>query len=241
MEETDIIDNYIWGSLKGDELLKFEATLKTDPSLQLLVRIRKAIISGIEESYIEELKRKLIAYEHQLEKTKPAIGKNFIKLAALAVILVGIGIGTYYAIHNYFTTKYARFDIPEIGLPNNMSADRNDIQFENAMTEFKLKNYLPAYKQFSSILKRQPLNDTLLYFTGISAYRSGNYEEGIHFFEKVVLNKVSVYKEISEYRIGICLLEKGDKINAKVVFSLIALNPKHQYSSQARNVLKYAY
>jgi len=241
MEESEIIDNYILGNLKGDDLIQFVEKLYADPVLAQKVKIRKAIIQGIEAIVSEELKIKLIDHDRKMERTKRFSNWTIKRIAAVAILLVAFGSFTVFFQHKYSRSKYSKFDLPEIGLPNKMSADNSNTQFVKAMNEFKLKNYKSASIQFGVLLEKQPVNDTLLYFTGISAYRTGDFQKGIVNFSKILLYEKSNFYSIAQYRLGLCYLSEGDKDKAKELFTLIANNPNHKYAVDSQKVLKYFY
>jgi tetratricopeptide (TPR) repeat protein len=238
MEDSEIIDSYINGSLKGGELLRFVDKMYSDPEIARKVKIRKAIIRVLNEDHDNKLREKLVMHDRKLEQGKLISFLSYGRIAAMVLILLSIASLIFILKDSNSHFEISKYDLPEIGLPNEMTANNYFVELANAMNEFKSESYVEAYLHFGILLAKAPTNDTLLYFTGISAFRSRNFKAGRENFEKVILFIGSIYKPIAEYRLGLCYLNSGEISKAEAIFKKIAANPYHKYSENSQKVLR---
>lgn len=66
MSESDLIDDYLKGSLTTEQTVDFEERISNDTTLKKQLALRKLIIDGIHEGYTRELKDKLVQYDTEL-------------------------------------------------------------------------------------------------------------------------------------------------------------------------------
>ena len=85
----DLINSYLLGELQGRKLDAFKAELKTNKNLQEKLELQKAIIAGIEDVRLNELKNFLKDNISKKQNTKRPIIKTSLTIAAsIGLILV---------------------------------------------------------------------------------------------------------------------------------------------------------
>lgn len=206
MEESEIIDKYLRGELDAEQMESFSKSLQSDITLQRKVSLRKLIIAGINQSYAEELKSKLVDFDRSLE-SKNRFQFSW-RMAAVFVILIMAGSALYISTQK---PKPLDFDIVEPGLPNAMGTGDN-IELSNAMNIFKAGDYDAASLVFEKLLTNNPKNDTLLYFAGLCDFRNTEINTAIQKWNQV--GSESVFFAKAEYRLAIAYWSIGDEKRA---------------------------
>ncbi len=233
MEESELIDNYLQGRLSKDELELIKAKLATDDVFKRKVILRRAVIAGINEAYADELKEKLRAHDRSLEAKKFTVQfswKMVAVFAGLLVIALTVLVGKYY----FKTKSFEKYDIAEIGIPNPMG-EHDDLPLSNAMNQFKSGDYRIALQSFNDLLYVKPNNDTLFYYAGVSAYRSGEVKESIEYFKKIAQG--SEYYTRANYRIGLSLW-KNEQIDLAIPsFIKATQDSTNEYGIKAKMIL----
>lgn len=230
MEESEIIDKYLRNELDTEQLESFSKSLKSDITLQKRVSLRKLIIAGVNQSYADELKSKLAAFDRSLEN------KNRFKfswrMAAVFVILIMAGSALYISIQK---PNPLDFDIVEPGLPNAMGAGDN-IELSNAMNIFKAGDYESASLAFEKILANNPKNDTLLYFSGLSDFRNKGNKTAIRKWNQI--ESESTFFAKTEYRLAIAYWSIGDEKRAIELLKRIKSEESNSLNEQAQKALE---
>lgn len=234
MEESELIDKYLQGKLTGDEFDFVENRIVNDKEFKRKMILRKAIVAGISEAYSEELKAKLVEFDRSLESKKSPLRFSW----KVAAVLVGLLTVTTVLIMKLSLSNQSleKYDLTEIGIPNMMGSD-SELQLAEAMNNFKSENYQSALIKFQSILKSKPESDTLLYFIGVSAYRTSQFPTAINSFTMVINQRSPEYMDIAEYRLALAYLSNGGEREAKEILLAISKNHKHRYKSNALMLL----
>lgn len=231
MEESDLIDMYLKNELAPEEWDSFTQRLQSDKELSKKVALRKLLIEGISQSYSEELKSKLIAFDSSLEGKK-RYTFNWRVAASLAFVLIS---GAALLLYLQRPT-YSDFDISESGLPNVMSESTN-IDLHNGMNAFKNKDFINSGEIFNTLLQTKPMNDTLLYFSGLCDYRTKKTQTAIGKWKKI--DSTSQFRFKTEYRLAIAYWSLGNTKESIELFSTISLNPQSPYQAKAKEALEY--
>ncbi len=230
MEESEIIDKYLRGELESEQLENFSKRLESDIVLQKKVTLRKLVIAGINQSYTEELKSKLVDFDRSLE-TRKRFQFSWKMAAVFAVLVISASI-FYLSIQKPNPND---FDIVEPGLPNAMGASDN-IELSNAMNIFKTGDYESASQLFEELLSHKPTSDTLLYFSGLCDFRNRRGETAIQKWNRV--ESESAFFAKTEYRLAIAYWSIGDEKKAIELLQRIKSEDNNALNEQARKVLK---
>lgn len=124
----ELIDQYLQGTLVGQELDKFKIKLKDDPTFEKQVQLQKAIIEEIEKSRNAELK---LLLQGKLKKKKKAVIIPFerktlaVAASVLSVLALGLVIKTMLPTMNE-TLSQKTENQDKVELKNNKVEDADD-------------------------------------------------------------------------------------------------------------------
>lgn len=226
MEESELIDGYVKGELDGKSLDSVEARMITDPSFKSNVALRKLLIDSIHAAYGDELKEKLKDLDWKMDRKK--IKSRYMIAASLAFVVV-VSLGTYLFLNNKIF-KFDSYDIYENGIPNQMGVVDNH-QLTDVMNAFKSRDYSEALQLFTSMAQ----TDTVLYYSGISAYRIGDLNKAVSCFKNI--EQGSVYYVRANYRLGLALWRQNKIDQAIPVLMNVTKDSSSEYSIKARKLL----
>ena len=229
MEESEMIDSYLRGELNAEQAEEFVKIIQNDVTLQKKVAIRKLIMDGISQSYTEELKSKLAAFDRSLETRKRI---QFSRKMAAAFVVLAISASIFY-LFNQKANPYD-YDIMEPGLPNAMGASDN-ADLHNAMSVFKTGDYETAREMFEELLAHKPTNDTLLYYSGLSDFRTKQTKSAIQKWNQIGVTSKFLPK--TNYRLAIAYWLNGDEKRAKELLQKIADTENDTFHMEAKKAL----
>lgn len=230
MEESELIDKYLKGELPEIEHDDFVKRIQIDAVLQNRISLRRLVIEGISVAYTDKLKQDLVEFDKSLD------GKNRFKfswkIAAVFAFLIMAGSIAYLT---FKPSNPYDFDIVEPGLPNGMGAT-NDVKFNNAMNDFKAGDYLASGQVFNSLLSANPKNDTLLYFSGLCAFR--NHQTKMAAQKLSSINTESVFYEKAVYILALSYWTNNDSYKAIELLNEIKSDKNSRFHQQAEEALK---
>jgi TolA-binding protein len=156
----------------------------------------------------------------------------YLKYAAVLIPFVAIAgyfiLNTNKSIDDYF--------IKETGLPNLMSATKND--WNQLMQLYKSNELEKAYKLSEEISKVKGNNDTVIYYKAVIAYDLNKFEMANENFKNISNNKQSAFQADAEFRLGFSLLKAGKKKEAKQQFEKVKSNSESPFNADAATILK---
>lgn len=202
MEESELIDQFLKNELTAKEAEAVNIRIQYDAEFQKKIALRKLVMAGISEAYAEELKIKLKKVDRSLEK------KNRFQFSwKIAAVFAGVVlVGSVLFFLNQKPNPYD-FDLVEIGIPNTMGRTQN-IVFLNAMNDFKKGEYISSGEVFSALQRKQPKNDTLLYFSGLCDFRTKQTRSAIVKFNSMMPS--SEYYDKARYHLALCYWIEGN-------------------------------
>ncbi|MBS1558490.1 MAG: hypothetical protein JST69_07145 [Bacteroidetes bacterium] len=202
MEESELIDQFLKNELTAKETEAVNIRIQNEAEFQKKIALRKLVMTGISEAYVEELKIKLKKFDRSLEKKS-----RFQFSWKIAAVFSGIILISSVLLWLNRKPNPYNFDLVEAGLPNTMGKAEN-VVFLNAMNEFKAGDYASSGKIFSDLLLSQPKNDTLLYFSGLCDFRTEQIR-----LATVKLNSIIPQSEFynkARYRLALCYWIEGN-------------------------------
>jgi len=114
-------------------------------------------------------------------------------------------------------------------------------RYQNALNQYKARNYNEAVSIFSELLLSEPnntLSDNCQYWIGESYYGLINYNQAITEFEKVFSFPDSNKNDDAQLKLGLCYIRLGDKSQARAEFDrLLAIHPNSEYVSLAQKYI----
>lgn len=129
-------------------------------------------------------------------------------------------------------TAEARYRIP---------SDEYRIRYQDALAEYKKRNYKTAIRLFEELLAANPshdLADNCQYWIGESYYGLGKYNQAIVEFQKVFAFTKTNKDDDAQLKLGLCYLKLGDTRKAREELERLLSNyPKSEYRSVAQRLL----
>jgi len=216
-DEFERIEAYLNHLLSKEEVIEFEEQLKNDKEFAAKVEIIKTTITGIETQALKEQLNDfhdgLDSPEQDATSSKPKLRNLQWRRIAVAAVLV-IAFGSYWFFSmNSNQNLYAEFYTPDPGLPTAMS-NTDKYEFYNAMVAYKRGEYEDALKTWNNQLNTKPANDTLNYFVGSALMADQQANKAIAYFQEVIEQDRSVFKNEALYYIGLAFLKNDNETKA---------------------------
>jgi len=185
------------------------------------------------------LKESLISVEdridlvHKQSKNITSMRKVYRYAVAAAVVIPIL----FFSIHKWSsqTISIADYLIAEPGLPNFMANSDFD-KWNTSMCFFKRNDHQKVLEEFS-LMQNDQNNDTLIYFSAVSNYYLGNFQEAKRQFEKISLFENSSFRFDADFRLGFVLFRLGKTDEASLHFKRIASNKDHAFKDESKTVL----
>lgn len=212
-ELLETVERYYNGTMARQERTHFEEQLHKDAAFKTLVEDLRITVLGIET---QALKEQMEDYHKEVPTHNPLVTPttkvrflSFSKLAIAAGILITLGV-FWFLSGSTNDRLYAKYFIPDPGLPTTMSASDN-FAFYDAMVNYKQGDYHTAIAKWQKLEQKAPENDTLNYFLGVAYLADKNVEKAVPYLNKTTNNPESVFLEDAYYYLGLAYL-KSDKV-----------------------------
>jgi|WetSurMetagenome_2_1015567.scaffolds.fasta_scaffold35717_3 tetratricopeptide (TPR) repeat protein len=215
-ETLHIFDAYTRGQLSETEQKNFENRLQSDAELKKEFEEYIHIVNGINE-YEQERIKTLIKDRKVYQMYNNRSWFSVKRVASIAAVVLILIIPGYIILRT--TTLPSRlineFYIEDPGLPVTMGASSHPL-LEQAMLDYKDKQFEKSLLKINEMLMENPKNDTLNYYAGICYFELGQTDKAISCYEK--LNQAeSVYYFQAKYNLGLSYIQKRDYKNAITV------------------------
>lgn len=186
------------------------------------------------------LKERLFSAENRIKTIQKQSKKNKLswKVArywTAAAVLIPL---IYFSLHKWSSNSSSIDDylLSEPGLPNFMANNEID-KWNDAMAFFKQNDYQKALDAFNMMYDEQK-NDTLIYFSGVTNYYLGNFQDARRQFEKIASFENSSFQFDAEFRSGFVLFQLGKNEEASNHFRRIASENGHPFEEESKTVLE---
>jgi len=168
--------------------------------------------------------------------TQRATKINYIKYAA---VLLPIAFALFYFINNSINHKQNldQWYPKEEGLPNYMGTEKTN--WDGLMELFRANKMKEAFVVSERILALKPQNDTAIYFHGVISYELKNYKTAKTDYNKITLNKESVFYYDATFRLGFALKNLQELKIAKQQFEKVANDANNPFDKKAKVVLEH--
>ncbi|MFZ7107714.1 MAG: hypothetical protein ACO1HD_13895 [Bacteroidota bacterium] len=243
LKHIELIEAYVEGRMSEADRAAFEVRIQTDADLseeyELYQKIRTSFLDIQEERMRQQFAR--IDRDLDLGKAEGTGGSSgfrmWIAVAAVSVMAILIFWKVFSGKFDSGQEIAALLPVEE-GLPVLMSSVDRNKSFADAMTQFKLEDFRASAVRFSQLSLKDPLNDTLLYFSGYSFLKLTEYPSAIDCFEKVVGQPGSVFFKKSQYCLSLAYWGAGKKGKAEELSDLILQDPDHPYFQETERLKK---
>lgn len=220
--QIEEIERYLTGALSENESVAFEKKLEEDHVLKDKVEDLRLVLLGIAEAGLQQQMETFHRQRHhtvQEKKMVRAIGTRWMLAASLALLLA-LTTWWYFRYADVNNRRYAAWYRPDPGLMTVMSGESNHYLFDKAMVAYKNADYKSALKQWDDLLKTQPDNDTLLYFTASAMQALSDYTHAAPRYISVLVSDSSIFKSDAAWYLGLIFMRRDDMSKARFYFAL---------------------
>lgn len=210
----ETIEAYVLERMPAEERARFERRLAEDTDLREEVELERENIQAVELGGLTRM-LKGIAQEERTEEGASTRWSAILKYAAVVAAIVTGAI--WWMMRPSLNEKlFADHFTPDPGLPVAMGGT-NDPAFADAMVAYKLGEFAEARTKWSTLLAREPANDTLLYYIANAWLAQGEPEKAIPMFASVVGTPSSVFHDRSRWFLYLAYVRNGELAKARAL------------------------
>jgi len=250
LQDLDIIDQYLEGTLSKEKVKTFEQRLQTDNALNDQFKQTKLLISGIKYSERINMLNKIKQIENSLpeiklqNKHKPLVMKLFTDYryySAAACILVIIAFTLYFIskkIYNYNSKELfeAYFEpYPNVVYPITRFDEGSLTPAQKAFYEYDQKNYTIAIELFKS-LPNYATDQTITFYLAIACLAKDDSQQATKHLLSL-LNKNPTINDKVKWYLGLCYLKENKNSLARAYFKDLS-ETENSYTQKAIRILK---
>ena len=204
-EELARIDRYLRNEMDEAERMKFVHQLNNEQQLREKTESTRLMTLAIVEASLEA---KLESFHVQDGSTpvRKMHTKKYWAVAASILVLLTIAITWLFTRPSKHEELFAEYFKPDPGLLTSMGASE-DYVFNHAMVFYKAGNYKAAINSWQQLRSQDPTNDTLNYFIGIALLSDGISPESEQYFEKVIDDQESSFREDAIWYLALAYLK----------------------------------
>lgn len=222
---------YTSGEINEEDRLEFEARLSFDSEFNNQFKKYQSLEADIKKHFHREsLKNKLKEADISIDQVKTNIPSKSYQIRNISI---GLAAGISLLLGIYYNTQNSQNPTSELwpyedGLPVQMG---NSNSYHSAMNAFKLEEWRQAIERFGTFD-----SDTARYFTALSHYRLGNYDESVSLLLKIP--DASVFYADASIRLALLNMSSGK--TGKAVESLVEImkDKNHKHYALAERILK---
>ena len=256
----ETIENYVTGQLPADERVRFEETLRTDPTLAdalafylLTKQVATAQARDQRKAELDALRDKSIQPPHQLaeiETRARPLWSAPMRWAAAASIILLLGVGWYFV--NPTTTDTQLVASQQVDayvathfnqLPTTMDGGSTGSATTDSLKAgvglFNEGKLTEAGIVFEQVLARQPANASALKFAGLVSLRQDNYDKAISLFHQLSEQTDLAYNPGPFYE-SLALLKRGQPSDRKQAKRLLGkvVNDSLEGANEAKQLIE---
>lgn len=246
MNRTQIIENYLAGTLPHEELAVMQERLKLDQGLRSEVRLHQEVNEAIGEKQVIALRRTLDSIHQQ---TYPArsfrLGdmmrkpRAYYVAASLALLLSVGGVLLNQApgelTHLEVYQKY--YEPYQAGVTYRSGDAAIDQLLLDAMQHYEAGKYENASTLFEKVLDRRSEDMAITLYSGISAMELERYKKAGTKFKDIVNHKKNLYLEQAQWYLALCYIKTDSLPKAQSILKHLATDETF-YKEEAQKVLK---
>ena len=210
-EEQEQFERFLLGRMDAEEQTLFRQNLTDDKNVAAAFEEFKQLFLAIEE---KGLRAQLENYHSATKKVSETKKSAFYRYRIAAGVAVLVTMGIWFM--NQPTSNQSLFEehfSPDPGLPTVMGANSN-YDFNEAMVDYKQKNYDVAIGKWEKILEQKPNNDTLNYFLGAANLAEGNTGQAIDYFDQTLTSESPTFKSEALYYLALAHLKENNTTEA---------------------------
>ncbi|MGN6438631.1 MAG: tetratricopeptide repeat protein [Agriterribacter sp.] len=217
------IEAYLLHKMDADARAAFEKTMQADEALKNEVALQRLLTIGIEAH----------ALSKEATAPPPPVKKiNRVWLYAAAAVAVAV-ISLLWFSHSTPDKIFARYFVPDDGLPLAMSGNQGLYHFYNGMVSYKEEDYSKAIDIWQQI---QPASDTVQYYLGVALLNNNNSTAAIPPLLKVAQTNESAWHLKASWYLALAYLKNNQTANA--IAWLKKLNNEERARRLAKDIEK---
>lgn len=239
MNDLDLIEHYLDGSLSETERLAFEERVSGDAELRAQVEEMRLIREGI----VRASRKVVLKSLQELEATLPAVETPVIPLWRKTWLQVAAGISLL-ALCVYLlwprtqepAQLFAEYfePYPNIIMPTVRGVIENDSTAKaQGFRAYDQQNYAEAIRLFEAV---QQKDEGVFLYLGNSYLANGQPEKALPLFEKV-LNNYDVFDEQAEWYVAVSYLKLEEREKAREALQKVVAR-ESSYKSKAQLILE---
>lgn len=203
------IESYLDQTMDAEKRMLFEQEMKTDEMLRNEVGLQRRLMAATEVfSYVEENQE-----SDKVLHSAPVKKIRLWVLLAAATVIVCMITWFYSSTTPSQDKLFARYFVPDTGLPVVMSGIKEDYDFYNGMVSYKEEDYAKAIEVWKHIYNENTPNDTLRYFIGM-AYLNIHNPEAITWLLPVAENENSSWNSKAIWYLALSYLKHDRRDDA---------------------------
>jgi hypothetical protein len=250
-DRIEEIEGFIYNELSDEEMASFEAELISNQELAKEIDLIRNINLAVKESDVMQLRSNIqsiaskIASEKQTEQSFVAKFKNkrvvIVSVAASLILLLSITgiLSRQSSPADLYQKYYTTYQTTGINRSASLTTDQT---LSEALQKFNNQDYDAALSLLQNVIAKDQNNMVGHFYTGVSLQETGKFQNAIHEYETVIIDKDNLFTEQAEWYIGLCYLQTSENKKAYKQFKKIAKNEGfYQLKAQAiLNKMKYS-
>lgn len=204
----EAIEDYVLDRMDAAGREAFEQRMAADPELRAEVELERENILAVELGGVTRM-LKTVGDEQSADHVRSTSGsgwKQYLRYAALLAILLSAAVWLLRPSTN--ERLFAEHFLPDPGLPVAMGAS-DDPAFADAMVSYKEGKYAEASAKWAPMLRAEPMNDTLRFYTANAFLAEGRTNDAIPLLEGLASVAASEFHVKAQWYLLLAYLRTG--------------------------------
>ena len=235
-KNTELIDRFLNGELKGQELKDFEERLKTDDLLQKELHLEKELNTVISDEDTLNFREEVIQVRENMKK-EDLSNRNDINTISLnnrnrqwylvaASIVIMMGLTVYFAFFKEGSLTNDQLFADYYGPYEVSTAIRSDAPAEHdqlirGLIAYEASNYEDAVDNFKTTLSNDPSNNTARFYLGISYIETNNLSLAEKEFMLINDQNSLLFGELAKWYLALTWIKMDSKDSMKQIKNLL--------------------
>lgn len=227
-KQSENIQKYLAGELKGSELDDFKKAIQESSTLQEDILLHNKVDQAIVNTGLEKFKKQLDIIHKENKRTRC---KNIVHrltpwhIAAAALIIFIVIAALSFLLsdsvkpHEIFEKYYAPYEVNV-----SRSFETGSEIFDKGLESYAIGNYELAFLIFETVSQADRSNIAVHLYKGICGIELGKYETAEKEFEIIIKAKDPFYLQDAEWYMALLMLKMEDVDAAGLMFKNIAEN-----------------
>ena len=236
--DFDQVRRYLNGQMDDDERQQFEDRINNEPELARQVNLDQVLLEGIQLHYRGKLKEKLQSLDQgDFYPVKPVF--PIFKALAIAAGVILIMVVGFLVFENKPDSQalYATYFKPYYNVVNDIERGENIVSGgEDPYQLYELGKSQEAIELFEKLLLKNPDNNQLIFYNGLSYLNSGSTSGAIDNLSKVAGKEDFLLSAPALWYLGLAYLKENRNKEAIEIFSSL-VEKDDGYATRAKEIL----